>query len=208
MDTNAVTYDRPARAGDYGYAMSNDDFDSYRYSAFVTRVLPDGDLMVDLHGAGRRWQLNPKGFTIDPSAFWCGASPDEPEYQAELAKVVERMAKSTSLLIIDHEEADQKQAYLATCVEAVNSFNSRSTEYRLEAVSDGEYLQVMGTNNDFKSVFGDVDANHILEILKSDDYEPFSVLLKASPQIAKDWACWAYSQAHPELRCCNRTIVC
>src|ERR1039458_10113502 len=69
MDTNAVTYDRPARAGDYGYAMSNDDFDSYRYSAFVTRVLPDGDLMVDLHGAGRRWQLNPKGFTIDRPHF-------------------------------------------------------------------------------------------------------------------------------------------
>ena len=169
MNTNAATvktvYDRPARAGDYGYAVRNDN--------------PDSD------------------------------SPDEPEYQEGLAKVT----KATTLIITRYELYDlqrmaQEKVYLAACVEAVNSFNSRSTEYRLEAVSDGEYLQVMGTNNDFKSVFGDVDANHILEILKSDDYEPFSVLLKASPQIAKDWACWAYSQAHPELRCCNRTIVC
>ena len=197
MDTNAVTYDRPARAGDYGYAMSNDDFDSYRYSAFVTRVLPDGDLMVDLHGAGQRWQLNPKGFTIDPSAFWCGASPDEPEYQAELAKVVERMAKSTSLLIIDHEEADQKQAYLATCVEAVNSFNSRSTEYVMSVVLDDEccggHFRIAGVNNDFVSEFGDVNAFNY-----GDDYDPFSILLQVSPQVAKDWACWTYSQAHPQ----------
>ena len=158
MDTNTATvktvYDRPARAGDYGYAVRNDN--------------PDSD------------------------------SPDEPEYQEGLAKVT----KATTLIITRYELYDlqrmaQEKVYLAACVEAVNSFNSRSTEYVMSVVLDDEccggHFRIAGVNNDFVSEFGDVNAFNY-----GDDYDPFSILLQVSPQVAKDWACWTYSQAHPQ----------
>ena len=104
------------------------------------------------------------------------------------------------------EEADHK-TLLATCLELTDLFTSRTTKYRMDVFFEGEYLRVMdvsgskqtdkGGNNVFKSVFGDSDPKQILDILKSDDWEPLSVLLKTSREVAKDWVYFLEYGIHP-----------
>jgi hypothetical protein len=90
--TETITnYNRPARSADYGFAVDNDSADCKKYAAFVRCVLPNGDLIVDLHGAGRGRQMDPKGFTIDPTAYWNGFDPDAPEYMSGLSEVLREM---------------------------------------------------------------------------------------------------------------------
>jgi hypothetical protein len=126
-------------------------------------------------------------------------------------------AGGMKMLITDTEpdevalaEEAWRVAYRDTCTELCTLFNSRCTQYELCFFFDGEYLGVYSKSEPsfkastppFKSIFGDTDPRMILTILKDDDYDPFEVLLKTSPRVAKDYACFKLTQSKYERTGC------
>jgi hypothetical protein len=101
-------------------------------------------------------------------------------------------------------------AYRDTCTELCTLFNatckaqraaSGGLQFELAVFFDGEWFGVYADvpagkkgEDGFKSIFDDIDPRRILTILQSDDYDPFEVLIKTSPQVAKDWACFTHER--------------